>query len=101
MYALDGGPQPDAAPCTACPGLRLDLCLQFTEAGRLVRSAMEIDWASKCGIQIRMEDVSYPEFLRLRMLAEERQKFELEERERQRQQAEGQQHNRDRMRRGR
>lgn len=90
----------DTPPCPECPRLRLDQCLQFTEAGRLVRAALELDWATKCGIQIRMEDVSYPEFLRLRMLAEERQALEAEQAERRQQNAERGGEHRNRLTRG-
>jgi hypothetical protein len=81
-------PWGEPEPCDECPRVRLDQYLQFTEAGRLIRDALDLDWATKCGLHLTLADVSYPEFLRLRVLQEERQDYELEEFERVQQEAE-------------
>jgi hypothetical protein len=62
--------------------------MRLSEAGRLLAGALELDWAVRCGLQVRWDEVSYPDFVRLRILQEERHKKEVEDIERDRDQQE-------------
>lgn len=88
-------PDLDALPCEECPRVRLDQHMAHTVQGRVLKRALDLDWARRVGIQLRMSEVSYHEFLILRLLQEERDKFEKEDMERRQREME------DKQRRGR
>ena len=68
----------DALPCIDCPRVLLGLSMECSQQGKYLNAALAIDWAVRCGLQVRMDEVSYREFLRLRVLAEEKQVLEKE-----------------------
>jgi hypothetical protein len=68
----------DARPCDECPRLRLDLSMELSEPGRHIKAALHLDWALRCGLTVPLSEVTQREFLRLRLLFEERQKREAE-----------------------
>jgi hypothetical protein len=47
--------------------------------GRMVSQAMNIDFALKAGVALRLSDIPYPEFLLLRQILEERERFQVDE----------------------
>jgi hypothetical protein len=71
-------PGPDPAPCAECPKELLDEYLRST-AGRLIANAIDLDFALQAGVTITLAEISYPEFLLLRYLAEERNKYQEEQ----------------------
>lgn len=73
-------------PCEECPRERLDACVQFTSAGQLVSAALDLDWATNCGLHVTLSDVTYTEFVCLRILEEERERYRKEQQDRERMQ---------------
>lgn len=69
---------PDALPCQLCPEQFLQDFLE-SPRGQLISRVVDLEFALHVGIVIRQEDITYPEFLLLKQLHEERQKFEAEE----------------------
>ena len=47
--------------------------------GQLIGQAINLDFALQAGITITLSEITYPEFMLLRLLAEERQKHHQEE----------------------
>jgi hypothetical protein len=68
----------DAPPCSECPAELLDEYLA-SPAGRWIAQSIDLDFALQAGIQISLAEISYPEFLLLRFLAEERNRYQEEE----------------------
>jgi len=68
----------DALPCLLCPAQFLSDFLE-SPGGRLISVVLDLDYAIQVGIAVRMDQISYMEFLLLRQLSEERSKFETEE----------------------
>lgn len=67
----------DALPCAECPAMLLKEHLQ-SPAGRLVSAVIDLDFALQAGITVTMSQISYPVFLLLRQLADERTQLEKE-----------------------
>ena len=61
-------------PCPECAGVKLDEFLN-TVRGRQIALVTGIDRAIQAGITYGPHDLTYPEFLLLRVLAEERDAF--------------------------
>ena len=64
-------------PCDECPVLLLDDYLAST-AGQLIARVIDLDFALQAGVTVRLDEIPFPEFLRLRLLSEERNKFHEE-----------------------
>lgn len=75
---LDPYAAPDSPPCPECPLQLLDEYLA-SPWGRVIGQAMDLDFALQAGFEISLKDISYPEFLLLRFLAEERNRYREEE----------------------
>ena len=73
-YALGGR---DPAPCDECPLTLLDNYLA-SPAGQVIGQTIDLDFALQAGVAVSLKDISYPEFLLLRFLAEERNKYHEE-----------------------
>ena len=71
-------PASDPVPCDECPPALLDSYLA-TPAGQLILQTIELDFALQAGVHIGLDDISYPEFLLLRTLTEERNRHREEE----------------------
>jgi len=69
---------PDALPCPFCPEQCLSDYLE-SPGGRLISVVLDLDYAIQAGIAVRLDEISYLEFLLLRQLTEERNKFETEQ----------------------
>jgi len=50
-----------------------------TAAGQLIGQTIDLDFALQAGVTVSLRDITYPEFLLLRLLSEERNKFQEEE----------------------
>jgi hypothetical protein len=68
----------NAAPCDECPLELLDEYLAGP-AGRLIGQTIDLDFALQAGVNVSLRDISYPEFLLLRILTEERNRYHEEE----------------------
>jgi hypothetical protein len=69
---------PSALPCPQCPALLLSEYLA-SPGGLLIQAVLAIDFALQAGISVPLERILYPEFLLLRQLAEERNRYQAEE----------------------
>ena len=67
-----------AVPCAECPAELLGEYLG-SPSGQRLSVVIDLDFALQSGFHLTLHDVSYREFRLLRILAEERQKFEIEE----------------------
>src|SRR5262245_25266564 len=67
-----------AAPCDECPLALLDEYLAGPQ-GRWIGQAIDLDFALQAGVTVSLKDISYPEFLLLRFLNEERSRFHEEQ----------------------
>jgi hypothetical protein len=76
----------DALPCEGCPLMLLNEYLE-SPGGRLISVVIDLDFSIQTGIPVRLDEITYPEFLVLRQLNEERQRFEVEEMKRARSQS--------------
>jgi hypothetical protein len=72
---------PEALPCPECPRTRLAEYLA-SPGGRLISVVIDLDFSLQAGIKVDLGEISYAEFLLLRQLIEERDKFQVEEMER-------------------
>jgi hypothetical protein len=70
----------DALPCPECPRTLLAEYLA-SPGGRLISVVIDLDFALQAGMSVDLGQVPYPEFLLLRQLIEERDKFQIEEME--------------------
>lgn len=70
-------------PCDKCPEIALQHYLD-SPAGRLIGPVIDLDAALQAGMTITLGEVTYLEFLVLRQLWEERDKFTAEESQRKR-----------------
>ena len=68
----------DSEPCDECPLALLDEYLA-TPAGKGIAHAIDIDFAIQAGVTVSLKDITYPEFLLLRFLNEERHRYQAEE----------------------
>jgi hypothetical protein len=76
-------------PCPECPLQLLDDYLASPD-GKWIMHVINLDFALQAGLTITPKDVRLPEFLMLRILAEERNKFHQEESEKRTKQQHGQ-----------
>jgi len=80
-------PQEVFGPCDECPLQMLEDYLAGP-GGRVIAQTIDLDFALQAGFTVTLADVTYPEFLLLRILGEERQRHQDDERKK----AEAQQH---------
>lgn len=73
--------EPEPARCAECPLEKLDAYLE-SRLGRAIQSVVDWDFALERRMSVALSDVTYQEFQLLRMLAEERNKWQAEEIER-------------------
>ena len=67
----------DSPRCEECPLTLLDDYLRST-SGMLVQQTIDLDFALQAGMSISLAEVTFPEFLWLRLLGEERNRFHEE-----------------------
>jgi hypothetical protein len=67
----------DALPCSECPRELLQEYLA-SPRGQMLLAIMDIDFALQAGMAAWFQPVSYLEFLLLRQLTEERDKYQAE-----------------------
>src|SRR4051812_26942570 len=65
-------------PCFECPAIRLEEYLA-SPRGQMISLAIDLDFAVQSGISVTLADMSYLDFLLLRILNEERNKYQIEE----------------------
>lgn len=63
--------------CQECPLSQLEDYLE-SPAGQLISQTIDLDFALQAGVTISLRDITYPEFLLLRFLTEERNRFHEE-----------------------
>lgn len=68
----------DGGRCDHCPLNKLEAAQQ-TEAGVLIRRAIDMRAALKLGIRITLEDIPADEFIAMQILEEERDRHEREQ----------------------
>lgn len=72
---------PDAQttdPCEGCFQVRLDRLLEHGR-GELVRNILDLDFALQAGVNVSFDEISYFEFMLLRILTDERNKYQEEQ----------------------
>jgi len=67
----------DAARCEECPLSQLDDYMA-SPAGQLISQTIDLDFALQAGVSVSLSDITYPEFLLLRFLSEERNRYQEE-----------------------
>ena len=67
----------DQARCDECPLSMLDAYLA-SAAGQLILQTIDLDFALQAGVTVSLKEISFPEFLLLRSLSEERNRFHEE-----------------------
>jgi hypothetical protein len=67
----------DSPRCDECPSQLLDDHLQ-SPAGQLIAQTIDLDFALQAGVTVGLAEIPYPEFLLLRLLTEERNRFTTE-----------------------
>lgn len=65
-------------PCEKCPEQYLQQYLD-SPAGKLIGIVIDFDAALQAGMMITLKEVTYPEFIVLRILLEERDSYNTEE----------------------
>jgi hypothetical protein len=75
MESTQGG---NAEPCEECPVSRLDAYLESPKGG-VVGAAIDLDFALQAGVAISRSEITYAEFLWLRLLTEERNRYHEEQ----------------------
>lgn len=75
---LDPEAGPNALPCSGCPATELDEYLA-SPPGRLISQVIDLDFALQAGVTLTLKDFTYVDFLLLRILHEERQKYQTEQ----------------------
>jgi hypothetical protein len=65
----------DGLRCSECPASMLDDYLASPK-GRLIQQTLTLDFALRAGMTVTLEEISYPEFLLLRILTEERVRYQ-------------------------
>lgn len=70
----------DSLPCDECPLALLDEYLTKPE-GKLIGQTIDLDFALQAGVTVSLNEISYPEFLLLRFLNEERHRYHAEKTE--------------------
>jgi hypothetical protein len=74
---LDAYATNDSPRCEECPSQLLDDHLQ-SAAGQLIAHVIDLDFALQAGVTVGLAEILYPEFLLLRLLTEERNRFTTE-----------------------
>lgn len=74
----------EVLPCEECPAEKLALYL-VSPSGQWMSVVVDLDFALQSRIQVPLSQISYLDFLLLRLLADERNKFQVEEIEKQHQ----------------
>jgi hypothetical protein len=69
-----------SAPCPECPLVRLDEYLT-TDSGRWIMAVMDLDFAIQNGFTVTLDEVSYREFMLLKLVIMERARWEREQQE--------------------
>jgi hypothetical protein len=67
----------DSPRCDECPLVLLDELLA-TARGQLIAQTIDLDFALQAGVTVTLAEIPYPEFLLLRLLTEERNRFNAE-----------------------
>lgn len=79
---LCDGPQmcPDAdyQPCAECPAQKLDRALMFTDAGAVLRRALELDRQLSIGLTVTAADMTDEEFTAIQVIRAEREEYSEE-----------------------
>lgn len=78
MLNLDPEPGPDALPCSECPRSLLDEYLA-SPRGQMISRVVDLDFAIQAGLSVTLRDIDYLDFLLLRILNEERNKYTNEQ----------------------
>jgi hypothetical protein len=68
----------DTPRCEECPLSLLEDYLG-SAAGQLIQQTIDLDFALQAGVSIGLDEITYPEFLRLRLLTEERTRISNEQ----------------------
>lgn len=68
-----------ARPCDGCPEKLLATYLDETVQGLRIRQTVDLDHAVQAGVSISLSDITYAEFLLLRYLNEERNRYQAEQ----------------------
>lgn len=68
----------DAEACDECPAALLAAYMD-TVAGHRIKSANDLLFALELGVSISQSEIQYPEFVLLRILTEERNRFHSED----------------------
>jgi len=71
----------DAGPCTECPLQKLDAYMQ-SPCGRVMQLVVDLDFALERHMTVGLDQVTYLEFQMLRLLGEEKNRWQNEEVER-------------------
>lgn len=66
-----------APRCTECPVTLLDEALNSL-MGQWIASAIDLEFALQAGVTVSLKEIGYPEFLLLRLLAQERNRYHEE-----------------------
>ena len=67
----------DRSRCEKCPLHRLDAA-QHSEPGSLLQRALELEYALSAGVTISLDEIAADEFWAMRVVYEERRKWERE-----------------------
>lgn len=75
-YVLMADPRANAQSprCQECPLSELEEYLG-SAAGQLISQAIDLDFALQAGVAVSLKDITFPEFLLLRLLTEERNRL--------------------------
>lgn len=73
----------DGLPCEGCPEQYLDAYLNSAD-GQPILATVELDAAIQVGLKVGLEQIPYPQFVLLRQLVDQRNKFSIEDMERNR-----------------
>jgi hypothetical protein len=63
--------------CDECPITLLDDYLG-SPAGLLISATIDLDFALQAGVTVSLREIGFPEFLRLRLLTQERNRYNAE-----------------------
>jgi hypothetical protein len=74
---VQANPQ-SAVPCEECPLEKLHLYLA-SQRGQAMSMVVDLDFALQNRLQVPLDRINYWEFCLLRLLAEERNRFQIEE----------------------
>jgi hypothetical protein len=75
---LDPLAERGAPPCPECPAQRLREFLD-SPLGLLISAVVDLDFALQAKMSVSLSQVSFPEFLLLRQLVEERDRHQVEQ----------------------